>query len=512
MIVISCEKDFTDIGTSIISNTKFNTKDTILEVLVSNVPVESVRADALELGFQPFSGFQGQYLLGVHINDDYEDVEASIISQVIINTQAVLNTYENPDKLLFATQIDTAFLRIPYQATLLSNTDKPLYSLDSVVGDLPFTLNVYQINTFLSRLNPDDPSKINSYTSDQPYEKIGSELNEIVDMDFLPSTKDTLIIVKRKASDGSLFDTDTIRYSTSPTSEIAYPMAIIPLKKSFAKDVFIDNFNNANFDSQATFNDYFRGILIEAKEKTNNPTREGSLISFDMSSPTQNLNPFIDVFYTNTYFKENSSEIDTVIKQNYSFQLGGIVNNKFKMSDRTYPSNNEVKIQGLAGSEAKVEILKGTQLDDLRAKNWLINDASLTFYINQSADTTLAPNRLHLYKRGLNASSNVVISQIKDKNTEPSFFGGFLQNENNKKDSYTFRITDHISDLLNGNTTYNPDLRLKVYNPTDQAVTVSDTVLRPYNWSSKAITILNHDKNANGVRRARLKISYTEKN
>lgn len=512
MVVISCEKDFTDFGTSIISNTKFNTKDTILEVLVSNVPIENVRADALELGFQPFSGFQGQYLLGVLINDDYEDVEASIISQVIINTQAQLNTYENPENLLFATQIDTAFLRIPYQATLLSNTDKPLYNLDSIVGDLPFTLNVYQINTFLSRLNPNDPSKINSYTSDQPYEKIGSELNEIVDMDFLPSTKDTLIIVKRKASDGSLFDTDTIRYSTSSTSEIAYPMAIIPLKKSFAKDVFIDNFNNSNFDSQENFNDYFRGLLIEAKEKTNNPTRGGSLISFDMSSSTQNLNPFIEVFYTNTYFKENSSEIDTVIKQNYSFQLGGIVNNKFKMSNRNYPSNNEVKIQGLAGSEAKVEILTGNQLEDLRAKNWLINDASLIFYINQSADTTLAPNRLHLYKRGFNTNSNAIVSQLKDKNTESNFFGGFLQTENNKKDSYIFRITDHISDLLNGNTTYNPELRLKVYNPTDEAVSVSDTIFRQYNWSSKAITILNHDKNINDLRRAKLKISYTEKN
>lgn len=509
MIVISCEKDFTDIGTSIINNTKFNTKDTILEVLVSNVPIQNVRADALGLGFQPFSGFQGQYLLGVHINDDYEDVEASIISQVAINTQTTLTTYDNPDNLSFTTQIDTVFLRIPYQATLISNTDKPLYTLDSVIGDLPFTLNVYQINTFLSRLNPNDPSKTNSFTSDQVYDKIGNELNEIVDMDFLPSTKDTLMIVKRKASDGSLFDTDTIRYPTSPTSEIAYPMAIIPLKKSFAKDVFIDNFDNANFDSQANFNDYFRGILIEAKEKTNNPTRGGSLISFDMSSPSENLNPFIDVYYTNTYFKANTTEIDTVIKQNYSFQLAGVVNNSFKMTNRTYTSNNEVKIQGLAGSEAKVEILNGTQLDDLRAKNWLINDASLTFYINQSADTTLAPNRLHLYKRGLNSSSNVVVSQIKDKLTEPSFFGGFLESENNKKDSYTFRITDYVSDLLNGNTTYNPELRLKVYNPTDQVV--SDTVFIQYNWSAKAITLLNQDESANGARKARLKISYSEK-
>ncbi len=77
--VISCEKDFTDIGTSIINNTQFNTKDTILDILITNSPVESVRADGISIKL-------GQYILGVNNSTDYEKIEASIISQVGISS------------------------------------------------------------------------------------------------------------------------------------------------------------------------------------------------------------------------------------------------------------------------------------------------------------------------------------------------------------------------------------------------------------------------------------------
>ena len=217
------------------------------------------------------------------------------------------------------------------------------------------------------------------------------------------------------------------------------------------------------------------------------------------------------MYYTNTFFKSNSTEIDTIITNTHAFQLGGIVNGKYKSNNKVYPVNNEVKLQGAAGSEAKIEILKGTQLTDLRDKNWLINDAALTFYINQDSDTTNTANQLYLYKRGEDLNSNPISSHIKDIFTEGlATFGGFLEKENNKKDHYTFRITDYLSDILSGETDYNPPLRLKVYNTSDTQIT--DTIFKNYNWNPKSISILNGDENLNGVRRAQLKISYTKKN
>lgn len=500
--IISCEKDFTDIGTSIIGNSKFSTKDTILEVLVTNAPVESVIADGLSLT----GGLQDQYLLGNYVNDDYESVEASIISQVAINTSSELVTYDNPDNLEVVTTIDTVFIKLPYQATLISNTTRPIYELDSVIGnqELPFTLNVYELDTYLSRLNQTDPTKVNQYLSNATYQNKGIQLNELADIDFTPSVNDTLMIIKRRTNDGNLYATDTVKYTTTSNANLPLPIAFIPLKKNFGQNVFLDNFGGDNFASQDVFNNYFRGITIEAKEKTHaSGEKGGSLIGFDFSNTSSTLNPSIEIYYTNTFLRNGT--IDTVFTRNRSFQLSGIVNNSFKMTDKVYPSNNEVKLQGLAGSEATVKILNGTELTDLRNKNWLINDAALTFYVNQSSDITIVPNNLFLYKNG----GGTNLSHVKDSYSEQSFFGGALENESDNPNKYTFKITDYISDLLSGETDYSPELRLKVFNTSDTPI--SDTIYKNYNWSPKAVTILNHDETLNGTRRAQLKISYSER-
>ena len=332
-------------------------------------------------------------------------------------------------------------------------------------------------------------------------------------MDFKPSINDTVVYIKRRNSNGGLFRLDTIKYTATANVGVALPMAIIPLKKSFVKEVFLDNYGTANFSSQNNFSNYFRGLVIDAKEKTHaSGEKGGALIAFNLRNSTiEASNPLIEVYYTNTFFKSGSStEIDTVITNKHTFQLSGIINSKYTPNNKIYPINNEVKIQGTAGSEAKIEILNGTQLAGIRAKNWLINDASLTFYINQESDTTIAANRLYLYKRGEDANSNAINSHIKDVFTErfPTF-GGRLERENNKKDRYTFRITDYLSDILSGQTNYNPPLRLKVFNTSDAQIT--DTIFRNYNWNPKAVSILNGDKALNGVRRAQLKISYSKK-
>jgi hypothetical protein len=41
--VVSCEEDFTDIGSGIISNTKFSTSSMLVDVEMSNSPVTMVK-------------------------------------------------------------------------------------------------------------------------------------------------------------------------------------------------------------------------------------------------------------------------------------------------------------------------------------------------------------------------------------------------------------------------------------------------------------------------------------
>jgi hypothetical protein len=508
--VISCEKDFTDIGSKVITNTKFDTNVLSVDITVENSPLERVFSDNISLE-------QGQYLLGVYANANYEKIEASIISQVsIISGLKVIDSTYGADTTVVS-KIDTVFIKLPYQATLESTASTgPEFSLDSIIGDQTkaFNLNVYQSDTYLSSLNPIDPSKSNSYYSDFDFQKTGTELNDELNFQFIPNEKDTVIYVKRWTSDNVLITTDTVKYVGSSSGTLPIPFARIPLNEDKFRTLFLDKYESSEFETQDAFNDYFRGLFIEASGS------EGSLVSFNFSNTLADLNPSIEVYYTNTVFNDQTGDTIKTFRKNNSFPLSGIRVNPFKMEDKVYAVNNEVKVQGTAGSEAKIDLF-GADLDnngiadkieELRAKNLLINDASLTLYINQSADTVSAPYRLHLYKSDETIASNPVLTQIKDATSEAAFGGidGFLvRDSNGKKEKYTFTITDYISDLLSGESNYSPTLKIKVYNSTDSPNTVTDTILNYKSWNPRAVTLFNHSL-VNGESKAELKISYSE--
>ena len=489
--IISCEKDFTDIGTSIINNSEFSTNDTILEVEITSVPVPSVRADGLSIG-----GVLGQYLLGVYNNPNYQKIEASIVSQLALPT--VLNVASETDSTSVHTELDTVFLRIPYQATLVSGTTGE-YTLDSIIGDktAPFTLNVFETGDYLNSLNPSNPSQTNSYSSDKTYTKVGSELNAEANYQFTPNPKDTVFYLKRKLQSGATF-IDTLSLLNK------LPFARIPLKKEKFQE-FMSKYEDAEFDSQDAFNNYFRGIILEASGD------EGSLLSLSLTGTNS---PSIEVYYTNTVTLNSTAEVLDTIKKNDSFILSGVRTSVYKMGAIPSTTANQFVLQGTAGNMANVKIFKDG-LADLRSKNWLINDASLTFYVDQDVvefDTIATPYQLFLYKNGLDANNNPNLSQIKDILYEgPGTFGGKRElSENKKPNKYSFQISDYVSDLLNGNSDYNPVLGLKVLNTSDYPTSFTDTIVRAYNWNPKAVTLLNHIS-SNGTRRAQLKISYSEK-
>ncbi|CAI8448595.1 MAG: Uncharacterised protein [Polaribacter sejongensis] len=500
-VVISCEKGFTDIGSSIISNTKFSTGSLEVDVAIENSPVPM-----LNFGTTPLNS--GLLLLGVHASDDYEKIEASIISQLAINTSLkvidsdTLAKYETLTTEVFTT-IDTVFLRLPYQVTL--NTAGDAYELDSIIGDQskPFTLNVYQSGTYLSDLNLSDTSKKRVYSPNDSYIAIdrtsGGELNKDENFRFLPKATDTEIEVIRRLNDNTAYKTETVTYTNSATSTVPIPFAVIPLKEDKIKELFLDQYGAINFESQEKFNDYFRGIFIEATGD------EGSLISFNFNGVES---PSIEVYYTNTVREKATNDTIKTFRKNDRFLLSGIRTSTYQKNvPKTYPAD-EIVLQGAAGSEATLELF-GTdaitvkaEIEALRARNLLINDASLTVYVDEKADITAVPYQLFLYKT-YGTTSNSVYSQIKDIYTEGTFsFGGLLERDaEGAPEKYTFRITDYISDILSGAIATPPTLRLKVINSTD-LLPVTDTIYTNFNWNPKAVTLSKTPK---------LKISYSEK-
>jgi hypothetical protein len=492
--VISCEKDFTDIGTNIVGNTKFATDTIVLEVEVTQRDIDAIRGDNIAIGNI------GEYLLGVYQDKDYEKIEASIVSQIAL--AAGINVTDGITDTTTVTSIfDNAFLKFPYIATRGDdNTDgTPSFTLDSLLGNTTagVILNVYRNNTFLNTLDPQNTSQANAFSSDFVYEK-GELLNESANFLFIPDSTHTFYEYERTLKSG-----ETLKDTLKLTNE--NPFLVIPLDSTVMKSLFYDKFEDNEFASQDALNNYFRGLIIEASGL------ENSLIPFSF---TGNLIPTLEVNYTNTVEKTATGEVLDTIKKMASFPLSGVQNRIYKMTpEQNAAGTNQVIIQGAAGKAADVKILQGTQLVDLRAKDWLINDAKLTFYIDQDKDTTAIPLRLHLYKEEANYSS-----QIKDSYSEGlDVFSGVLQKEGIVNDNYTFNITDYISDVLKtGATTNNSNLVLKVYNTiTDSPVQngVLDTIVTNNSSNPRAVTITNHlpSGTIEGTRKAQLKISYSER-
>lgn len=502
--IISCEKDFTDINSSIISNTVFETNDTVIEITITPNPIQKVRTDGIEIG-----GLLGQYLLGVYNNTHFEKIEASIVTQLDVSAgYKVIEDRYITDSTSIHTELDTVILRIPFQATSIreAGDSQPKFKLDSVIGntETPFILNIYENGTYLSNLDPQNPARINKYYSDSQYIKIGSELNIEANYPFKPNENDTVFYINRKLLSGETFQ-DTIKLNNT------IPFARIPLKKAKFQE-FIDKYELSEFASQDAFNNYFRGIILEARGN------EGSLISLNL---TEDFTPSIEVYYTHTITLNTTGAVIDTIKKNDSFLFSGIRNSIYKMTPATTPpSNKNFVLQGAAGSNTKIQLFENTDInnngivdaiDNLREKNWLINDVSLTFYIDKSIPNynSIAPERLYLYKIETINSIETPI-QIKDAFFEPENFGGYVETEGDSRDRYTFRITSYISDVLKGEIDNVPPIGIRVYNPTDRPITGLDTIGKDYNWNPKAVKLLNESL-LNGDRRAKLKISYSKK-
>ena len=255
--IVSCEEDFTDIGTSIVNNGEFSTNDTVFEIEVTGKNIENVQADGFEIG-----GVLGQYLLGVYNNSNYKKIEASIISQLAIPFDLTIVDNEYGSDTTVVTTIDTVLLRIPYNASLLATTTiNSNYQLDSIIGNqlVPFTLNVFRLETYLSNLNPSSPALLNAYPSDQIYDAGTQKLNSVENIQFMPNSRDTANFITRKLSTGEVYTTDTIAFPNLT------PSISIPLKEDLIKELLFDQYETSNFASQDAFNNYFRGIKIQAE-------------------------------------------------------------------------------------------------------------------------------------------------------------------------------------------------------------------------------------------------------
>ncbi len=494
--IISCEKEVENIGSNLINEDKFNTNIQVVEAVAHSRNIEKNRANGL-----------GQYILGVYNDADFGKINASVVSQLSLPIDGV-NFGTNP-------HIEMVVLDIPYHATKDGNKTVsvngvnrrvPNFKLDSIIGnkDVEFQLNVFELGTFLNTLDPANPSQNLIYYSDRDYQKISPALYTA---NFKPNENDTVLYVNRLkpllAGGFEIYTRDTIKKTDKK------PSIKLQLNTQKFKQLFVDKSGGVEFETQESLTRYFRGLFIEALPLAN-PT--SSLLSLNMTDAK------VSIYYSNDIqTTTNNVTTTTRNKQTMVFSLGSIIANKITRdysgsnalplftNPNTVSGDARLYVQGAAGSIAVLKL--NDNIKNLRVNKWLINDASLYFYIDKNASSKNYPERLFLYNFD-------ATTQIKDMFTEgPQTFSGFLERDKDKVPyRYRFRITDYISDILKfGNNDELFRFGIKVYNPSDVPITATDTKIKDYSWSPKGV-VLHGNQTSEIDKRIRLEIHYTKIN
>lgn len=534
-VTISCEEDFTDIKSGVVSNTKFSTGEVVLDLEISTINIDNIAADNIGLPrLQDNSIPQVDYWLGIYKNANAKNLEAGFVSQLGLPS-SLKNSEDVVDRDTIY-NLDKVVLKIPYTAVSLGKNTNGIttYRLDSILGNTSAltAIDVYRNPTFLNVLNPSDPSKQNSYLSNFDYQE--TKMLSEAGFSFKPRATDTIFRFDRIDRSVDVNSTTTVKDTLKVlnTSQVATPFLAIPLNLEEMKTSFWNKFNDTEFSSSEEFQKYFRGIIVKAKGV------DGALIPFNLS----NSQVSVDFLYSKTVLKDMA--VDTVIKAAYSFPLGGIKNTIYKTESAASTPANSFVVQGTTGLSAEIKVL-GVNLLSLEADDpflltygdkdldnnnyidleelaairntsnnefgFLINDADLTFGVNNTLSTNSAvlPQRLYVYQNKDNGNGVLIPTHLTDSYEEAVSFNGNLVSNDNVPQSYSFKITDYISDLMDGSSKDFSPLALKVYNTTDNAILTGalNRNVFQYNWNPRAVVLFDED----GTKKARLKLSYTKK-
>ena len=523
-LLVSCEGDIEEVGVNIVDKELFETSNYTSEVVTYNQNIERRLANNLS-----------QYLLGVYDDSEFGQLDASIISQLIFTSEIDFGL--DPS-------IDTVIVNIPYYSTNVGTYDDgaPKFELDSmsIIGDqsVGYNLKVYELETYLNTLDPENPSEELNYYTDDTFAHNAMPLYDSDDSvdpsynGFTPNVQDTVLYVKRPEirvdSENGIYNIDTIKsVGASPT-----------MKLGLDEDYFTNNFlnNPTAFSSVAAFLEFFNGLYVEASVYNGDP--KSSITTLDMTKATMGIYYTYSVLTTETITITDTDGNVTVIsevdlngdgdfddinvpvrtKGTAVFSFSGVVNNKYTRDysgsnaapylngPNTNVGDDKLYIHGAAGSMSIVELFAEEDLEELRENNWLINDANLIFYVDQFSDTSIAPDRLLLYNYDSNTQLPDLLLQGLDN------YGGVLEYEDGEPYRYRINITDYISNVLAANDAIDlSKLAIKTMNLSDIPSDFTDIEIKDYNWNPRG-AVLYGNQTLDLDKRVKLEITYTEIN
>jgi len=523
----SCEEDFSNINTNIIDQ-NFNTElDESKTVIAYSKKISAVQTNGLPA-----------YQLGTFNDPVYGKTTANLLAQVTLGSGDT-----DPD-FGDCTVLDSVILYLPFFSEATVVNDATVYTLDSIYGNQPINISLYESNFFLRDFDPNSNFEEfqKYYSNEGPTFKdqiITGGVNSLMYTieNFVPSNEPHTITTTQLNEQG--VEEDVIQ-ELPPGIRVELPIAFFE-EKIIANGGSLALLNNNNF------REFFRGIYFEVESTSEN----GNLFLFELGGTDSEVlnNARISLFYT---FKDLAGS--ETCEDDGLEEFDGDINLFFdaisvNVFENDVPAEIEAALTGadvsegeetlyVKGGEGALTIIElfgpdadangvADELEDLRDKGWLINEANLIFYVDQDKidGGSNEPERLIIYDTK-NSRRLIDFDFDLTSNAEPldaitEHLGRLERGSDGNGDFYKIRITSHLSDIIN-NDSINVPLGLIVsQNVTEPAFQSLESELIPRPGISiedvpvsgviaPQGTVLFGNKTSNTSKRLKLQIFYTE--
>lgn len=473
----SCDKEYSVIGADLIGESSFDLIKSESAVVAYNQKIGPIQSDDLSIN-----------ALGSYYNPSFGTTTANFVTQVNLNA---------PGTAIDATaKIKSVVLTIPYfydKSKTITNSDgSHVYYLDSIYGPdkAKMKLSVYESGYYMRNLDPEEQFlKPQKYYTDQnsgfEQAKIGARLND----DPNPEQNDQFFF---SAAEYSVTTTDPKTQVVTTTKNP--PAMRLNLNKMFFENKILKA-PTTSLSTNDLFEDYFRGLYFNIEDSGSNSGnlnminfRAGNItITYDETVVTNGVGSQVEKTIVLNMSGATNDPLRSVSLLTQSNVNADYVNATNPANINTAVGDDNLYLKGGEGSMAILNLFVGPdnfgpdgvtgapngmadEVDVMRTKKYLINEANLVFHLNAAAmSSSPVPQRIYLYDF---TNSKTIADYFLDNSTIGSsgknskfVYGGMLAKASAANGGgyyYKFRITNQIRNLVKNLDSKNVQLGLVV--------------------------------------------------
>lgn len=362
------------------------------------------------------------------------------------------------------------------------NSGRIVYEIDSLIGnpDASFKLKISELDYYIRAYDPNtNLEKYQKYYSNSTFSEDYS--GKVLFDDEVKINREELIFYKED-------DPDTEEDESLIVKERLSPRIRVELDNSFFQTKIVDIEGSDQISNFDNFKRYFKGLAFNA---------------YDFSEPLLMFLNFneaeIRIVYDYQKINDNGTPDDTtddsIDTEESEFKLNFNATKFNSFKNDPYPgyvyssildtieNPERVYLKGGEGIMAEIELFKDDNgvdlLDEIKSKDWLLNEANLTMYIDQemlnSSGNIIEPSRLYLYDL-VNQVPLVDYFVDNSQGTRPflnkTTHGGLIELDDDKNGLlYKIRLTEHIKNIVRNDST-NVKLGLVVSSDINNSINI----------------------------------------